>query len=216
VGFVVFALVCGYCALRLRKRSITPEAIGLLPEGPTGGEVKFAQTRPTLANHLIWLSLAACASIMFLATTNLICQDVAVIPFLWVLPLSLYLLSFVICFDEPRWYSRAVFHPAFASAIFLACLLLFGWGIRSVVLQVAAHSFVLFACCMVCHGELARSKPDSGHLTSFYLMVALGGAVGGFLVALVFPHIFLGFWEYEVGLWLSALLLFVVLSRDKT
>jgi len=215
VGFVVFALVCGYCALRLRKGSITPEAIGLAPDGPTGEEVKFAQTRPTSANHLIWLSLAACASIMFLATTNLICQDVAVIPFLWVLPLSLYLLSFIICFDEPRWYSRAVFHPAFAIAIFLACLLLLGWGIRSIVLQVAAHSFVLFACCMVCHGELARSKPDSRHLTSFYLMVALGGAVGGLLVALVFPHIFLGFWEYEVGLWLSALLLFVVLSRDK-
>ena len=152
---------------------------------------------------------------MFLATTNQICQDVAVVPFLWVLPLSLYLLSFIICFDEPRWYSRAVFHPAFAVAIFLACLVLGGWAMKNIFVQIAAYSFTLFACCMVCHGELARSKPASRYLTSFYLMVALGGAMGGVLVALIVPHIFRGFWEYHLGLWMSAVLLFVVLARDK-
>ena len=179
--------------------SSAPETTGIRRPAREVGKVDSAQTKPTLGIHLLWLSLAACASITFLATTNQICQDVAVVPFLWVLPLSLYLLSFIICFDEPRWYSRAVFHPAFAVAIFLACLLLLGWGIRSIVLQIAAYSFVLFACCMVCHGELARSKPGSRHLTSFYLMVALGGALGGVLVALVFPHIFRGFWGYELG-----------------
>jgi len=215
-GFFVFAVVCGYCALRMRRITALPKStsLGLARQGAQ--DVDSGQTKPTLGSHLLWLSLAACASVMFLATTNQICQDVAVIPFLWVLPLSLYLLSFIICFDEPRWYSRAVFHPAFALAIFLACLLLLGWGIRSIVLQIAAHSFVLFACCMVCHGELARSKPNSRYLTSFYLMVALGGAVGGVLVALVFPHIFRGFWEYQLGLWLCALLLFVVLALDKS
>jgi hypothetical protein len=214
-GFVVFAVVCGYCALRLGKTSASTQAIAPLLTGQTV-ETDSVQSKPGAGSHLLWLGLAACASIMFLATTNLICQDVAVIPFLWVLPLSLYLLSFIICFDEPRWYSRAVFYPAFAVAIFLACLLLLGWGIRSIILQVAAHSFVLFACCMVCHGELARSKPHSRHLTSFYLMLALGGALGGVSVALIFPHIFRGFWEYQLGIWLSALLLFVVLGRDKS
>jgi len=212
-GFFVFAVVCGYCALRMRKTSASTETTALRLARQ---DVDTVQTKPTWGSHLLWLSLAACASIMFLATTNQICQDVAVIPFLWVLPLSLYLLSFIICFDEPCWYSRAVFHPAFAVAIFLACLLLLGWGIRSIFLQIAAHSFVLFACCMVCQGELARSKPDSRYLTSFYLMVALGGALGGVLVALVFPHVFRGFWEYELGLWLATLLLFVVLARDKS
>ena len=151
------------------------------------------QTKPTLGSHLLWLSLAACASIMFLATTNQICQDVAVVPFLWVLPLSLYLLSFIICFDEPRWYSRAVFHPAFAVAIFLACLLLLGWGIRSIVLQIAAYSFVLFACCMVCHGELARSKPA---LASPHFFLPDGGSggragrrVGGIGLSPHFPRV---------------------------
>jgi hypothetical protein len=216
VGFFVFAVVCGYCALRMRKTSASTKTTTLRLAPREAAEIDSERTKPALGSHLIWLSLAACASVMFLATTNQICQDVAVVPFLWVLPLSLYLLSFIICFDEPRWYSRAVFHPAFAVAIFLACLLLLGWGVRSMFLQIAAHSFVLFACCMVCHGELARSKPNSRHLTSFYLMVALGGAVGGVLVALVFPHIFRGFWEYQLGLWLSALLLFVVLARDKS
>jgi hypothetical protein len=216
IGFFVFAVVCGYCALRMGRISASPKSSSLRLSSEQALDVDFVQTKPTLGSHLLWLSLAACASVMFLATTNQICQDVAVVPFLWVLPLSLYLLSFIICFDEPRWYSRAVFHPAFAVAIFLACLLLLGWGVRSIFLQITAHSFVLFACCMVCHGELARSKPNSRHLTSFYLMVALGGAVGGVLVALIFPHVFHGFWEYQLALWLSALLLFVVLARDNS
>jgi hypothetical protein len=216
VGFFAFAVVCVYCALRMGKINSSLKTTALLLARQEAVNVDSGQATPTLGSHLLWLSLAACASVMFLATTNQICQDVAVVPFLWVLPLSLYLLSFIICFDEPRWYSRAVFHPAFAIAIFLACLLLLGWGVKSIAIQIAAHSFVLFACCMVCHGELARSKPSSRHLTSFYLMVALGGAMGGVLVALVFPHIFQGFWEYQFGLWVSALLLFVVLARDKS
>jgi len=158
IGFFVFAVICGYCALRMGKTSASPKTTALRLARQEAADVDSVVTKPTLRTHLLWLSLAACASVMFLATTNQICQDVAVVPFLWVLPLSLYLLSFIICFDEPRWYSRAVFHPAFAVAIFLACLLLLGWGIRSIFLQIAAHSFVLFASCMVCHGELARSN----------------------------------------------------------
>ena len=215
VGFLAFAVVCAYCALRMGTTSAAPKRSPRhLASGGTV-EVDSVQAKPAIGTHLLWLSLAACASVMFLATTNQICQDVAVVPFLWVLPLSLYLLSFIICFDESRWYSRAVFHPAFAVAIFLACLVLGGWAIRNIVVQIAAYSFTLFACCMVCHGELARSKPSSRHLTSFYLMVALGGAIGGVLVALVVPHVFRGFWEYQLGLWVSAVLLFVVLARDR-
>jgi hypothetical protein len=216
LGFFVFVVGCAYCALRVGRTSTLPKTSPRhLASGGTV-EVDSVQAKPAIGTHLLWLSLAACASVMFLATTNQICQDVAVVPFLWVLPLSLYLLSFIICFDGPRWYSRAVFHPALAVAIFLACLVLGGWAIRNILVQIAAYSFTLFACCMVCHGELARSKPGSRYLTSFYLMVALGGAVGGSLVALLVPHVFRGFWEYQVGLWVSAVLLFVVLARDKS
>ncbi len=86
---------------------------------------------------------------------------------------------------------------------------------RNIVGQILIYSFTLFVSCMVCHGELARLKPGPAFLTSFYLMVALGGAVGGALVALVFPHLFRGFWEYHLGLWASAGLFFLVLAREK-
>jgi hypothetical protein len=208
LGFAAYIAACGYCALRVGKaRSM---------KAVSGAASDSSQSKPTLGTYLLWLGLAACASVMFLATTNQICQDIAVVPFLWVLPLSLYLLSFIICFDESRWYSRAIFHPALAVAIFLACFVLGSWGIKSIFLQIAVHSFALFIVCMVCHGELARSKPGARFLTFFYLMVALGGAVGGTLAALVFPHIFRGFWEYHLGLWSAAALLFVVLAHDKT
>src|ERR1700730_13237244 len=211
-GFLAYALICAYCALRTgRSRSSVKSSRQFLADG----ETDCAQSKPAIGTHLLWLSLTACASIMFLAATNQICQDVAVVPFLWVLPLSLYLLSFIICFDEPRWYSRAVFHPAFAVAIFLACFALNGWATKSIVAQIAVYSFTLFAACMICHGELARSKPGSRYLTSFYLMVALGGAIGGVFVALIAPQLFRALWEYQFGLWASACLLFVVLARDK-
>ena len=81
-------------------------------QGDTGGGDGDEAARPDWGSCVLWVSLAACASLMFLATTNQLCQDVAVVPLLWVLPLSLYLLSLVICFDRTKWYSRGVFHPA--------------------------------------------------------------------------------------------------------
>ena len=78
--------------------SVTPDA-ALITAGRSP-----AETRPEIGRRLLWIGLPACASLMLLATTNYVCEDVAVIPFLWVVPLALYLLSFIICFDHPRWY----------------------------------------------------------------------------------------------------------------
>jgi hypothetical protein len=216
LAFLGYAVGCAYCALRI-GRSGTWENASSQPEasGENATADRIGSRKLDIGTCVLWLTLAACASVMFLATTNQICQDIAVVPFLWVLPLSLYLLSFVICFDKPKWYSRGVFHPAFGLAIFLACFVLNGGALTSIVTQVLVYSFTLFACCMVCHGELARSKPVSRYLTSFYLMVALGGAMGGIFVALIAPHCFRAFWEYQLGLWGSVLLMFFILMRDK-
>ncbi len=213
-GFLAYAVVCAYCAQQLIRSKAQPETSLQHTAGVRASD-SVPANRPTVGTYLLWMSLAACASVMFLATTNQVCQDVAVVPFLWVLPLSLYLLSFIICFDASRWYSRIVFHPLFAIAVFLACSMLNGWALKRIIVQIAVYLVTLFACCMVCHGELARSKPGARYLTSFYLMVALGGAVGGILVALVVPHLFRAFWEYQLGLLASAALLFIVLARDK-
>ncbi len=157
--------------------------------------------------------MATVPSVMLLATTNQICQQVAVIPFLWVLPLAIYLFSFVICFDNPRWYRRSIFHPALGVAVFLALVVLCSSD-ASIVVQIVSYSMLLFAICMVCHGELVRLKPHERYLTSFYLMVAIGGALGGIFVVAIAPWLFTGLWEFHLAIWTSLLLLFIVLMRD--
>src|SRR5262249_28025323 len=143
---------------------------------------------------------AACGSAMLLATTNLLCEDVAVTPFLWVLPLCLYLLSFILCFDHPRWYRRGIFYPLYAAAVLVALWIFRGGVTLDLIWRADAYLFVLFVICMVCHGELARSKPAPSQLTSFYLMVSLGGVLGGILVSLVATRAFNGYWEFHIGL----------------
>lgn len=207
-AFMAYAISCAYCAWQAANAQPLRE----VAENPAVQDM----SAPSVSNHFLWMGLAACSCVMFLATTNQLCQDVAVVPFLWILPLSIYLLSFIICFDQQRWYSRRVFVPAFAISIFLACFLVNGWAMNKILAQIGIYSFVLFACCMVCHGELARSKPGPQRLTSFYLMVSLGGALGGAFAALLGPKIFSAFWEYQVGLWGSVLLMLLALARDKS
>jgi len=185
-GLVAYALSAAWCAWLLWKRGVADE----LPAKGTTLAAEEPVAVPSLRQKFLWLALPACASALLLATTNKLCQDVAVIPFLWVLPLSLYLLTFILCFDAQQWYWRPIFLPAM-----LGC---FGWliyvlaNINSIGIgwQVAAFCLTLFVSCMVCHGELYALKPHPRWLTGFYLMISLGGAVGGFLVAVVAPHVF--------------------------
>jgi hypothetical protein len=167
-------------------------------------------------SRLLWISLAACGSAMLLATTNLLCEDVVVTPTLWVLPLCLYLLSFILCFDHPRWYRREIFYGLYAASICVA-LWIFNKGITVDLLRrTDVYLFILFVVCMVCHGELARSKPAASELTSFYLMVSLGGVLGGVLVTIVAPRIFSGYWEYHIALLLCGVLALWALLVDRS
>jgi hypothetical protein len=191
-GFVAFGLLCGYCALRTWNVDARRDAPAL------GYEVAL---RPGLADWTFWLLLPACGSVMLLAVTNQMCQDVAVVPFLWVLPLALYLISFVICFDNERWYFRPVFWPALALSVAGMVWLMFGGVDVSIQKQVIGYSVGLFVCCMVCHGELVRLKPIPRYLTSFYLMTSAGGAIGGLFVTLVAPRIFRAYVELHCGVW---------------
>ena len=153
---------------------------------------------------------------LLLATTNKMCQDVAVIPFLWVLPLALYLLSFIICFDSPRWYVRFPFALALVAALGGLCWALYNGSDLALYGQVALYCGGLFICCMVCHGELCRLKPDPCHLTGYYLMIAAGGALGGVLVALVAPRVFNDYYELHCGLFACGLLFLVVCLCDSS
>jgi hypothetical protein len=159
---------------------------------------------PSLRAQLGWLGLAAMGSVMLLAVTNHITQNIASVPFLWVLPLALYLVSFILAFDHPRWYVR----PLFVGLVGFAAPAM-AWLVPSLHLSVAVPVYLagLFAACMFCHGELARARPDPAHLTRFYLMISLGGALGAVLVAIVAPLALPGYFELGIALVVLAALL---------
>ncbi|MEM9413003.1 MAG: fused MFS/spermidine synthase, partial [Planctomycetota bacterium] len=158
------------------------------------------------ASCFLWCLLATAASAMLLATTNQMCREVASVPFLWILPLSFYLITFIICFDNPRWYRRAVFVPLLLMCPLVATYIHLGSITLPIPLQVAGYTVILFSCCMSCHGELARLKPSANHLTLFYLMVSLGGALGGCLVVLAAPNLFVRYYEFDLLLILCCIL----------
>lgn len=207
VGMGIYAVFTVVCALRLFRASARP-ATGT-PSAAATPEV----TKPSGAQRLLWLFLPAAAAVLLMAITNKMCQDVAVIPFLWVLPLGLYLLSFILCFDSPQWYWRRFFGIALAVAAALLCLALFEKKMP-LLPQIIIYCGALFVACMVCHGELYRLRPDPRYLTGFYLMIALGGALGGVFVALVAPLIFNGFFELHCGIVALGLLLAWLHGRE--
>lgn len=209
-GYGLYALMCAWGAMPLFRFATGSRSAGN-PEYRAG-------KKPCLPESLLTIALAACGSVVLLASTNQICRDIAVIPFLWVIPLSLYLISFILCFDHPRWYNRRVWVPVLLfslSAVVYLLLQDYGDTEMHVYFQIIIYSAALFACCMVCHGELVCLKPSAGYLTSFYLMVALGGALGGVFVNLVAPVLFKGYWEFHLGLVATMVLLGLCLYRTR-
>ena len=205
-GYLVFIALCASLAWKL------PGSVGTTadasPQTANASESIHHNTPPP-AKYLLWIAFSACSSTILLATTNLLCQDLAVIPLLWVLPLSLYLLSFIFTFDSNRWYQRGGFWPLYF--LFLGLVLKpqsLGYHGRT-AFQIMLCCAALFVVCMVCHGELARSKPAPRHLTAFFFMVAAGGALGGIFVVIIAPAIFSGFWEFQIALLSCGFLLFL-------
>src|SRR5262249_33276617 len=154
------------------------------------------------------------ASVLLLAVTNKICQDVAVVAFLWVLPLSAYLLSFIICFDRPQWYGRFWFGPALILALGVMSWMAVELSVFATPVQILLYIAGLFVCCMVCHGEVYRLKPAPEQLTHFYLVVAAGGAVGGIFVTLIAPRLFPDFFELHLGLLACGCVFLLVCARQ--
>ncbi|HEY1783971.1 MAG TPA: fused MFS/spermidine synthase, partial [Pirellulales bacterium] len=215
-----FALLCGVGAVStaLAGRSGLPASDGNADAPDPRNE---SGNTPTWRDRLAWLGLPALASMMLLATTNHVCQDVAVIPFLWVAPLGLYLLSFIICFDHPGWYWRrpcaAVALASLGGVIVVDQLITGGSGLAfSFWQELALHFAALFFLCMVCHGELVRRRPDPRFLTGFYLMIAAGGALGGMFVSLLAPVLFSTFFEWRLGLVIGCLTAAWVLLDGQT
>lgn len=211
-AYVVFAMMVGWNAVRIvRTPMLATAAIDAAYE--TRNAPAIAVTGGTKA---LWLLLAASASVMLLATTTQLCQQVAVTPFLWIVPLAIYLISFILTFDAPRWYRRDVFGPLLAVCAAAAWYVVDNGPAIRLDVQLAVYSLTLFVGCMICHGELVRLRPHPSQLTLFYLLISVGGAVGGLLTALIAPRWFGGYWEYQLGLAATCFLFLICLDRDRS
>jgi hypothetical protein len=198
-GYGLF-LVCYFWSATAREAvAPAPKQASIRDSHPRGAPSGSRAAAPGWPLRLFWVGVAACASVLFLATTNLVSQDIPVSPFLWVLELSLYLLSFIVCFENDRWYRREIFHPLFAVTVGLVIVVSLPNATYSYLVQLAVYSAVLFAGCMVCHGEAAQTRPSPEFLTEFYFCIATGGAFGGVVVSVMAPWMFPNFWEYPLG-----------------
>jgi len=213
LGYALFVGLCAAAGWTSIGRSRTPI---VHPLGPDAVEVTAGEAAPpTLVRQLLWCTLAATGSLLLLGVSNHITQNIASVPLLWLVPLAIYLLTFILCFDAAGWYRRNFFRVAAAVALSgMAFTLADAELEHRLGLQIGVFCIGLFVACMFCHGELARLKPAPRHLTRFYLMLSLGGAVGAVLVGIVAPLVLPAYFELGFGLALCALLLLWQVRRD--
>jgi hypothetical protein len=207
-GYVVFTISVAYLSLRSYQRMPTED-------DPSRADIQHEEDeRPSNRTRALWVGLAACASVLLIAVTSQITQEVAVIPFLWILPLVIYLLTFILAFSGGRLYSRRVYLIAFFISLVTSRMLL-NIPTSNIILQVIVYLLVLFLGCMLCHNELYNLRPHTWFLPSFYLLIAVGGAAGGVFVNLVAPYLFsTGFWELQWGLIASLVLVTIILLLE--
>ncbi|MEP7353082.1 MAG: fused MFS/spermidine synthase [Acidobacteriota bacterium] len=219
-GFALFAILCAGVAYKSSSASSDETTAEQLRQDEvlagTAGALMEADAPPTPSRIAFWIGLSACASALLLAITSHLTQNVAPIPLLWIAPLSIYLLSFILSFESDKIYQRWLFLP-----MCLVALAVFTRGMQDYENNTdVIHQLIPMLCgaffiaCMVCHGELARSKPNPRYLTQFFLMVSVGGAIGGLFVAFLAPRVFPGYWELPISVGTLALLMACALWND--
>jgi hypothetical protein len=194
--FAMFALVCAVTAWRSASVPVATQQAGADTSPP-----------PTRGDYLLWLALSATGSVLLLAVTNHVTQNVAAIPLLWLAPLTLYLLTFIVAFE-----GRGLYRIEVLWIPVLLWLAAMGWLLADtrfdfkLGLQLGVYLSGLFVACLFCHGELYRSRPGARHLTAFYLTLSAGGAIGGLLVAVVAPLVFHAYYEMPLAIVATAVL----------
>jgi predicted O-methyltransferase YrrM len=217
VGSVMLAVQLWRLRATLQTTQVDSQAAGTSEKKRQRKQDSTVGALPSTYDRWLWLLLPALASLMLLCITNHLCQDVAVIPFLWILPLAIYLVSLIICFDRDWWYSRRWFSLGAMVMILIASDLSYFAFVDSIRATpsssplwrflrydirfiIAVYLVLFFLVCMVCHGEVVRRRPVATKLTEFYLFVSAGGALGGIIVAVICPLVFASFFELPIGL----------------
>ena len=213
--YAVFAALCAASAWTAARHAASASGPETVINRAT------AEPAPGVGAHALWLGLSALGSLLLLAVTTHITQNVASVPFVWIVPLVLYLLSFILVFDvgsgrrASGWYGRAWGLPLlFASLCGMAYYLSQNLGVMNIRWSIALYCAGLFFACMFCHGELAAMRPAPKYLTRFYLMISVGGAAGGLFVGLVAPHVFNTYLELPLAMIACAALAALLTLRD--
>ena len=211
IGYVVVVLLLTMSTIYNRAWSFE--------DGPGTRETSDTTAGASSSRPFLWIILAACASALWLGVATFLSQEVAAIPFLWVLPLTLYLLSFVLCFGWEGWYRPALFRWLLPAA-WIAIGSRLGLAGDDLRVNISLMLMALFILCLFCHGELARNKPISRQsLPFFYLMAATGGALGAIFVGLFAPAVFSSYLELPIAvvttMFLSLVLIYRVTSRGR-
>lgn len=204
-AYALFALVCGAAAWRVKGSASLPLHPDPAPAAPS----------PTARRQALWLLLSACGAMLLLSITNHLTQNIAAVPFLWVLPLAIYLVTFILAFSRRIRIPRVLILRLLAVALGSIGYLLYETGFaQPLQLGIPLFCFGLFAACLFCHSELDRTKPGPSHLTLFYLLVSLGGACGAIFVGLMAPRLFTATYELPISLLLTALLVCTTTWQD--
>lgn len=206
-GYAILTAGVTWRMLRASQQTLAQSSSSV----PSAQAIEDLPAAPKGRTRFLWVLLPAIASLLLLATTNQITQEIAVVPFLWILPLSLYLLSFILCFESDRWYGGEHFTVILLLSAAAYSLTFSKGALVELRIQIAAYCLLFFVCCMICHGELARLRPAPKYLTSFYLTISVGGALGGLFVNLAAPVLFHYYWELPLGL-AVCLVVFLVLT----
>ena len=218
VGFITFGVFTGLLTIVIFRTN--NDALIPVPEALLSANEDSNGSKVTLKNWLAWIFLAAIGSFTLLSISNHLSQELTVSPLMWVLPLSLYLITFIVNFDRPQWYNRQAWAIASLVGIFafaslknaklndrldalfsnLRIELSVGDYEYDVIVQSSFSLASLFLICMIAHGELVRIKPVANRLTSFYMAMSTGGAIGGLTVAIFCPYLFTTFFETPLSL----------------
>lgn len=202
LGYLVLAVLTALCALTLWRRASDPATVPaeVTPDAATKDGLGWAR-------RLRWVVLAFVPSSLLLGVTTYITTDLAAVPLLWVLPLAIYLLTFILAFG--RW--PVLLHRLVVAAVLPTVLPVIFLMVSSLTdpiwVTVLWHLLLLLVIALACHGTLALDRPAPGHLTEFYLLISVGGVLGGLFNALVAPLVFSSLIEYPLVMVLACMLL---------
>jgi hypothetical protein len=201
IGFFVVAILCSWALLG----SATTQLDSPAQPGPAGGDAP-SSTGVGLLRRLRWIVLSFTPSSLLLGVSTYITTDLASVPFLWVLPLSLYLISFIVAYQRGSWASHPFVVKRQAFLLIAAAITFFATATSPAMILLPLHLLAFFVTCLVCHGELAKDRPGTQHLTEYYLWISFGGVLGGFFNGFLAPLIFTRVQEYPLAIISAALL----------